>query len=209
MSIFYRFLSCFFQCNNQIPPCSDVLRILLGTESKRELCSWKTTSFPGILHESSALMQLTGTLQLASYVKISALFFFQFITGFPGYNLSWMLLISHYIFKKLVCICSSSDWSFHSLARSMIMWEKGHGVTSPAADLLKLGHHEFIFWFRLMALSHLRKKVNFSPLFGITHWASSQSCVEVILFFQTPNSSEKLHNFLFSFFFFCRKTFKK
>lgn len=134
--------------------------------------------------------------------KYLLFFFFQFITGFPGYNLSWMLLISHYIFKKLVCICSSSDWSFHSLARSMIMWEKGHGVTSPAADLLKLGHHEFIFWFRLMALSHLRKKVNFSPLFGITHWASSQSCVEVMLFFQTPNSSEKLHNFLFSFFFF-------
>lgn len=179
MLILYRFLTCSVQCSNWIPPCSHVLRILLGRESKRGLCSWTTVRTWYLFQSFCTTALHLGINQHATigYGKTSALFF-----EMNFYWISWILSewnafdFSLHIQETCIYTCSSNNWTFYFLAHSAVMWERDHGATSPAADLLKFGHHKFTFW--LMALSHLRMKVKFSPLFGITCRASSQSCIE-------------------------------
>lgn len=106
MLILYRFLTCSEQCSNWIPPCSEVLRILLGRESKRGLCSW-TTVRTWYLFQSFYMTALhLGINQHATigYGKTSALFLSWIFTGFLGYYQSGMLLTSHYTFEKPVFI---------------------------------------------------------------------------------------------------------
>lgn len=131
--------------------------------------------------------------------------FLQFITGFLEYYLSWMLLTSHCRFKKPVCIFSSSNWTFHSLTRSVGMVERDHVAISPAVDLLKLDHHEFAFWFWLTALSHLRMKAKFSPLVSPVELALNSVLKNALLSNSIPFwKAPQLHEY-----FFCRKLFKK
>lgn len=106
MLILYRFLTCFVQCSNRIPPCSDVLRILLGRESKRGLCSWTTVRTWYLFQSFYTRALHLGINQHATigYGKTSALFLSQIFTGFLKYYQSGMLLTSHYTFEKPVCI---------------------------------------------------------------------------------------------------------
>lgn len=185
-----------------ISSCSDVLKILLGSENKRLRSSWKTVRAWYLFQ--SFYMYVINWHTTIGYTKTSAGFLLllfvsggEFTPGFLEYYLSWLLLnlTTHSRSPMYLQFSSSNNWTFHSVPLSFVIWLRDHGVIPPAADLLKFGHHEFTFRFWLILLSHLRMKAKFSAFFDITCRASLSILYWKVLFSQTLCAFEKLHNF--------------
>lgn len=183
MFISYRFLSCSTKCSNQITSCCAVLRILQGGRAREACAAARTFQFlyARALHKGINQHATTG------YVKTAL--FLQFLTGFIGYYLSWMLLMSH-IQESHPYFCSSNNITFPSLAPEVQTTVWFHQLWFSPSEAWSAWIHlnlvKCIESFQNESKVQPTLWYHLSSQFSIMHWR--------LLFSQAPDTYEKLHN---------------